>query len=64
VQVHSVGVAERQDEAGGFALLRADRAEDVGRFGALIVRCRGTCSALRPSPRDLVLLPDPGLVLT
>ena len=30
VQVHGVGVAERQDEAGRLALLRADRAEDAG----------------------------------
>ncbi len=63
VQVHGVGVAEWQDEAGRLALLRADRTEDVGGFGALVVRCRGTRSPLRPPPRDLVLLPDPGLVL-
>lgn len=63
VQVHGVGVAERQDQAGRFALLRADRTEDVGGFGALIVRRRRARSPFRPSPRDLVLLSDPGLVL-
>ena len=63
VQVHSVGVAERQDQPRCLALLGADRAEDVGGLGALIVRRRGAASALRPSPCDLVLLPDPGLVL-
>jgi hypothetical protein len=63
VQVHRVGIAERQDKAGGLAFLWADRSEDVGRSGALIVRCRGSRSALGPSPRDLVLLPDTGLVL-
>ena len=63
MQVQGVGVAERQYEAGRLALLRADCPEDVGRFGPLIVRCRGSRSPLRPSPRDLVLLPDPGLVL-
>jgi hypothetical protein len=29
----------------------------------LVVRCRGSRSAPRPSPGDLVLLTDPGLVL-
>ncbi len=38
VQVHGIGVAERQDEPRRLALLRADRAEDVGGLGALIVR--------------------------
>jgi hypothetical protein len=63
VQVHSVGVAERQDQPRRLALLWADRGEDVGGPGALIVRRRGAASALRPSPSDLVLLSDPGLVL-
>src|ERR1700759_341274 len=63
MQVHGVGVAERQDQPRRLALLRADRTEDVGGFGALIVRRRRARSSFRPSPRDLVLLPDPGLVL-
>ena len=63
MQVHRVGIAERQDEACRLTFLRADRTEDIGRFGALIVRRRGPRSALGPSPRDLVLLSDPSLVL-
>jgi hypothetical protein len=63
MQVHRIGVAERQDEASGFPLLRANRTEDVGGFGTLIVRRRGPRSPLCPSPGDLVLLSDPGLVL-
>lgn len=63
VQVHGVGVAERQDQAGRLAFLRADCTEDVGRFVALIVRRRRACPLSRPSSRDLVFLPDPGLVL-
>jgi hypothetical protein len=46
MQVHRLGVARRQDERGAFALLRADRAEDVGRGGALVVRRRRARSAI------------------
>ena len=63
MQRHRGGVAARQDKAGGAPLGRADGTEDVGRAGALIVRGRGPRPASRPSPGDLVLLPDPGLVL-
>jgi len=63
MQRHRSGIAARQDEAGGGSLGRADGAEDVGRAGALIVRGRGSRPAPRPSPGDLVLLADPGLVL-
>ena len=63
MQVHGVGVAERQDEAGCLAFLRADCLEDGRGFGRLIVWCPVSRSPLGPSPRDLVLLPGPGLVL-
>ena len=63
VQVHRVGIAEWQDEACCLTFLRADRAEDIGGRGALIMRRRWPRSALCPAPRDLVLLSDPGLVL-
>jgi hypothetical protein len=43
MQAHRLGVAERQDQARGLALGRADRAEDVGRAGPLIVRRRRPC---------------------
>jgi len=62
VQVHGFGVAGGQDERGSLAISRADRAENIGRSGALIVRRRGPRAASCPAPGDLVLLPDPGLV--
>ena len=40
MQVHRRGIAERQDETRRLAFGRTDRAEDVGRLGALIVRRR------------------------
>jgi hypothetical protein len=61
--VHRFGVAPRQDEADALALLRTDCAENIGRFGTLIVRCAGPCSAPGPAARDLVLLADAGFVL-
>jgi len=62
VQVHRIGVAFRQDERGALAVLRGDRAEDVGRSRALILGRRGARAAFRPAPGDLVLLADAGLV--
>ena len=38
--VHGMGIAPWHDEGGGLAVLRADRAEDIGRAGALVVRRR------------------------
>ena len=61
--VHRVGVAPRQNEAYALGLGRTDCAEDVGRFGALIVRRTRPRSASRPAARDLVLLADPRFVL-
>ena len=63
MQGHGGGVAAWQNEAGGGSLGWADGTEDVGRARALIVRRRGPCPAPRPSPGDLVLLTDPGLIL-
>jgi hypothetical protein len=63
MQSHGGGIAARQNKSGGDPLGRANGPEDVGRARPLIVRCRGACPALRPSPGDLVLLSDPGLVL-
>ena len=62
VQVHRLGVACRQDERGARAVLRANRAEDVGRGGALVMRRRWACSATRPTPGDLVFLADARLI--
>ncbi len=63
VQVHRRGVAEGQNQPRRLAFGRTDRAEDVGRLGALIVRGRRPRTAQGPTPGDLVLLADPGLVL-
>src|SRR6266851_3666117 len=63
VQRHRGGVAAWQDKAGGAPPGRADRAEDIGRAGALVVRRGGPRAAPRPEPGDLVLLADPGFIL-
>ena len=60
---HGGGVAFGQDQGRSDAPGRADGAEDIGRAGALVAGCRGARSALRPAPRNLVLLADPGFVL-
>lgn len=63
VQVHRLGVAKGQNKPGACALARADRAEDIGRGGALVMRRAGARTPLCPTPRDLVLLANPSLVL-
>src|SRR6202167_5723553 len=63
MQRHGGGGASGQNERGALALGRADGAEDVGRAGALIARCRRPRAATGPSAGDLVLLSDPGFVL-
>ena len=63
MQRHGFGIAEGQDEPGGLAMFRADRAKDVGRFRPLVLGCRWPGPASRPAPRDLVLLDDTGFVL-
>jgi hypothetical protein len=60
---HGLGVAPGHDEAGAFALGRADRTEDVGPLGSLVVRRARASSAPSPATGDPVLLADPGLVL-
>src|SRR3954466_5872075 len=62
VQGHALGRAARQNQASALAVSRADRAEDVSRLGSLIFRRCGASAAFGPAPRDLVLLPDPGLI--
>ena len=63
MQRHRGGVAARQHQARRSAARRADRAEEIGRAGALIVRRRGPAAASRPAPCDLVLLADAGFIL-
>jgi hypothetical protein len=62
MQLHRLGVAIRQNQADRLAFFRADRAEDVGRGGALVARRRGTRPTLCPTSGDLVLLSDTGFV--
>lgn len=62
VLLHRLGVAIGKDEASPLALFRADRTEDVGPHGALIMRGRRSGSSPRPSPSDLVLLAYSGFV--
>ena len=61
-QRHRSGIASGQDQPGGTALLRADRAEDVGRGVALILRSDGSRAAPGPPPGDLVFLANPGFI--
>ena len=63
MQTHRLDVASGQDEARGLAFLRTDRAEDIGRGGALIMRRGRSRATFRPAPRDLVFLPYPRFVL-
>ncbi len=62
VQVHRLRVAQGQNEARALAVVGTDRAEDVGRGGALIVRSRWPRPPLGPATCDLVLLADSSLV--
>ncbi len=63
MQVHRVGIAQRQDKPCTLAQCRTDRSKDVGRYGALIMRRRWACPALGPPARDLVFLTYARLIL-
>ena len=62
MQVHRLAVAGRQDQGRALALVRADRAEDVGGSSPLVARRAGASAALRPAARDFVLLADAGFI--
>ena len=62
VQGHRLAVASGEDEGCTFPFLRTDRAEDIGRGGALVVGRRRPGSSSGPASRDLVLLADARLV--
>lgn len=60
---HGMGIAIRHDQPCALALSRADRAEDIGPFGALVVRRARAGSAPGPSAGEFVLLANAGFVL-
>ena len=62
MQLHRLDVALGHDQADGLALLRADRAKDIGRGRAQVARGRRARSPLCPTTCDLVLLSDARLV--
>lgn len=63
VEAHSFAIAARQHQARPFALFGADGAEDIGRVGALIMRCAWPGAAFGPPAGDLVFLADASLIL-
>ena len=62
MQVHRRGIASGQNECRPFTLCGTDRAEDVGRSGALIRQRNWPRATFGPAPGGLVLLSDPGFV--
>src|SRR5690348_18236338 len=63
MQLHGLAVADRQHKRCTDAVLGTDRAEQIGRLRALIVRRARTHALLGPTIGELVLLPHPHLVL-
>lgn len=63
VGCHRFAVAAWHDQPRALAGLWTDRAEDVGRLGALVVGRGWPRSALRPTAGDLILLTDPRFIL-
>ena len=63
MRLHRLGVAERHDEPRALAFAGADRAEHIGPGGALVVRRPRASPAPSPPAGELVLLPDPCLIL-
>src|SRR5271165_2236385 len=53
MELHRLDVAPGQDQADRLALFRADRAEDVGRGGALVARGRRPRSPLQGAHREI-----------
>src|ERR1700750_1857227 len=63
VHLHGLAVANRQHKCCTGAVLGTDRAEQVRRLRALIVRRARTRSLPGPTIGELVLLPHPHLIL-
>ena len=63
MKLHGFGVAERENEGSAGSVFGADRTEQIGRLGALIMNGSGTRARSGPAIGELVLLADPHLVL-
>lgn len=63
VELHGLGIGEGQRQAGTDAPGRADGAEQIGAFVALVGGLDRPCAASGPLPNQAVLLADAGLVL-
>src|SRR3977135_910753 len=63
MKLHGFGVAGREHESGAGSMFGADRAEQVGRLGTLIVSGPWPRALPGPTICELVLLSDPHLVL-
>jgi len=63
MQFHGLGVAKWQNETGRLSERGADRSEDIGGGGSLILQGEGARAALSPAPCDLVLLANASFVL-
>src|SRR5215213_6551615 len=62
VQGHALRGAAGQNQARALALSRTDGPEDVGRGCPLVLGGGRARAAFGPASRDLVLLPNPGLI--
>ena len=51
MKLHRFGIAERQNEGSAGSVFGADRTEQIGRLGALIMRALGDVSPSWPSDR-------------
>ena len=63
VGIHRLGVGEGHDQTGGGGAVRADCAENAGRFVARVADGAGAGAALRPDPCQRALLTHPGFIL-
>jgi len=62
MQVHRKSIAAGQNQGRALAVLRRDRAEDIGRDCALIMRRARSRSTFGPSAGNLVFLANTGFV--
>lgn len=63
MKLHGLGIGEGQRQPSSGAACRADGAEQIGAFVALVCRLTGPRAAPGPLPHDTVLLADAGFVL-